>query len=243
MSEANGKPPDELAPRRRRRRRKPTPRRPDNAVDRKHAVQIAALVVSAEARLEREATELRLQGLTFREIADRMGVSYESARAAFMRVMRKEAEVDQSTDPDALEAVRQLELGRLDRLWATWFPRATDEENPSMAAANYCLKVMKRRAEYLGLDREEKAPSISLHLDAEALARAAAAAGDATTLEAIERVASLYAHGEIVDAEFSEQDDHQEGDDQDEKEQWVQADPEGDGDRRDEDGQQDLDAD
>lgn len=230
MSEENGgpSPKDELAPRRRRRRKRREPVRPDNRHTPAHAAQIALLTTSAEARLERRATELRLQGRMYREIADELGVSYESTVAAITRVLRREAAIDQAAEPEMVEQIRQLELGRLDRLWSIWFPRALGDEEagrePNMAAANYCLKVMKRRAEYLGLDREEKAPMVSLHLDAETLTKIARDATDATNLAAIERVAALYAHGEVVDSEALEEEEHQQDQEQ-EEEEGMQADP------------------
>jgi DNA-binding CsgD family transcriptional regulator len=199
VSEENGRPPDELAPRRKRRRRRPA--RPENRLVKAHAAQVATLVTSAEAKLEREAVEMRLRGLMYREIAERLGITYETAVRTISRVMRREAAQDQDTDPNSVEAVRQMELGRLDRLWSVWFPRAlgNPEEGlePNMAAATYCLKVMKRRAEYLGLDREEKAPQFAVNLTANVLQHAAEAARAPEELEALERVARLFAHGAI----------------------------------------------
>jgi len=49
---------------------------------------------------------------------------------------------------DTLEAVRTLELARLDHMFSTHFTKqATDS-----ASAALCLKIMERRTAYLGLD-------------------------------------------------------------------------------------------
>lgn len=197
MSESNG---NGHQPRRRRRRGRPKVRQANLALVR----EVASVAHVAKTRQEAQALALRLKGKGYREIAEAMGVEYEEAVSTVQGMLTRDWEVD----AEKLNEMRQLEIGRIDRLWEVYFPRATNEEQPNMAAANMCLKLLKRRAELLGLDREIKgAGPIQVNIGTDAIRQMAEAAQDPMTLDALERVAAFWAHGEeAVDAEAEEVD-------------------------------------
>jgi hypothetical protein len=183
------------APRRRRRRRREKPR-PDNALTAKHAAQIVQFTELAERKREAQAVQLRLQGRSYHQIAEAMSVDYETA----IRLVNTPLRESFKADEDKLDELRQLEVARLDKLWETWFPRASDDERPNMAAANFCLKIAKRRAELVGLDRETK---INVNLNQvnvshDQLRQVVEMTKDPEAALALEKVAAMFAHGEAA---------------------------------------------
>jgi hypothetical protein len=90
---------------------------------------------------------MRIAGASFDDIAE--ALSYASRAGAHKAIMT----AIESTLPEPVEAVRQLELNRLDRLWLAVWPAAL-QGNPQAVEA--CLKIMKRRADFDGLDRAKK---------------------------------------------------------------------------------------
>jgi hypothetical protein len=96
---------------------------------------------------QRQAVTMRIAGASFDDIAEALG--YASRAGAHKAIMT----AIQSTLPEPVEAVRQLELNRLDRLWLAVWPAAL-QGNPQAVEA--CLKIMKRRAEFEGLDKAKK---------------------------------------------------------------------------------------
>lgn len=207
MSEANGN------GHRRRRRGRGKPSQPKLTVLKQTVERIEEI---AKNKREAQAVELRLSGKSYREIAQELGVEYATAAATVKRVLQRDWEVD----AEAVNELRQLEINRIDKLWEVYYPRATRSEEidengktvmgsgPSMAAANMCLKLLKRRAELLGLDREIKGTGpIQVNIGTDAIRQMAEAAQDPTTLDALERVAAFLAHGEeAIDAEAEEVD-------------------------------------
>ena len=203
MSELNGRRP------RRRHRHKP-----EGALERQAANEIARIVEWSHERKLAEAVKMRVMGRTYFEIAEKLGVERKDAARMVNRVMRDSVEIDD----EAVAEQRQLELERLDKMWSVWFPRATREEEigedgkpimasgPNMAAANLCLRLAKRRAELLGLDKEVKvAPNVTVNVGAERLQQIIAVAGDPDMALALEKVAAAYAHGEeALEGEFEE---------------------------------------
>lgn len=90
-----------------------------------------------------KALNLRRAGCTFRQICDAVG--YRSTNAAWHAVDRALMELVR----EPAEAVRRMELDRLDGLLRTFWPKAIAGEYP---AADKVLQVMDRRARLLGLD-------------------------------------------------------------------------------------------
>jgi len=96
------------------------------------------------AKKQVKALELRVEGLSFRQIALELKYkgpsgAYKAVDAALERTIREPA-----------EQVRLLELARLDRLQVMPWKQATVIGDPK-AVANV-LKIMERRAKLLGLD-------------------------------------------------------------------------------------------
>jgi hypothetical protein len=59
----------------------------------------------------------------------------------------------ENTLSEPAEAVRQLELKRLNALWLVAWKKAT---RGNMKATTVCLQIMKRRADFEGLDKAKK---------------------------------------------------------------------------------------
>lgn len=102
-----------------------------------------------------DALELRKAGHTFQSIADRLGYAtadsaYKSVQAAMQKTLRQAGS----------EEVRALELERLDRMQLAIWPAALGSAPeaggkpvpPHGDSIDRVLKIMKRRAELLGLD-------------------------------------------------------------------------------------------
>lgn len=96
-----------------------------------------------------QALDLRMRGLSFRAIADKLDISVQTAYSDVMKELGRLAkERDGKT-----EELRQLELERLDMLLLALEPMARVGDT---AAVTAYLKTMERRAKYLGLDAPEK---------------------------------------------------------------------------------------
>jgi hypothetical protein len=95
--------------------------------------------------------ELRLAGLSYADIGDRMGVS---SPRAFQLVSGELARLNEKRAETA-EAVTRIELERLDRLLATVWEKA---EAGDLAAIDRVLAIQQRRAKLQGLDMEKAPP-------------------------------------------------------------------------------------
>lgn len=122
------------------------------------------------AYLERQqvALEMRKQGFTFREIAAHLDCS---VNAAHKMVKKAVANINDRLDESAAE-VKTIELERLDRilvrLWRQAVPSDVNQP-PNLKAVEQVLKIMDRRAKYLGLDAAQKHEVISLDAIDEAI--------------------------------------------------------------------------
>lgn len=97
-----------------------------------------------------EAVRLRTEGLSYREIADQLGYSTENAaNKAVLGVLRR-------TEAEAADALRTLEVARLDLLWNKALRGiAVSETSPQGVSApliSAAVRVSERRARLLGLD-------------------------------------------------------------------------------------------
>ena len=111
-------------------------------------------LVRAERR--RRVIALRLDGCTFSEIADNLGMrSRSSARKLYLKALA-------DTYRAGTDEARQLELQRLDALQRRWWPKAIGEErradgtvlrefDPDWRATRQVLRIMQLRCELLGL--------------------------------------------------------------------------------------------
>lgn len=104
-----------------------------------------------------EVMRLRMAGLTYEEIGQRIGISNV---AAYWHVKRA-LEQARTKLAEATDNVRDQELRRLDRalviVMAAMTPNPKKKPGASeLAAVDRLLKIMERRAKYLGLDAPEK---------------------------------------------------------------------------------------
>ena len=97
------------------------------------------------ALLEERCLALRLEGLTHREIAARLGIAPSSA---YKRVRHGLDAVNERNAEEA-QRLRSLELLRLDELQEAIWEKALEGEAQSLARV---LSIMERRAKLLGLD-------------------------------------------------------------------------------------------
>ena len=108
-----------------------------------------------------KAIKLRLAGLDWQEIADRL--EYSSRGAACADVSRA-LEANRKEESDAVDELRQVETLRLDRLMAGLWAKAA---SGNVRAAEAALKVIDRRCKLWGLDMRspmESDPSAALSL-------------------------------------------------------------------------------
>ena len=95
---------------------------------------------------ERVAVGLRIDGLTYDEIGDRLGISDRMASRIVNRAMNRvlREPVGQLVD---------LESARLDALWQAMWPKALAG---SARHAEVCVRISERRSRLLGLDQPHK---------------------------------------------------------------------------------------
>lgn len=96
---------------------------------------------------ENKVLELRSQSFTWRAIADAVGyASGAGALKAYMRAIKRQQQ-------EPVEAALFMELTRLDELQSTYWEPAVQG---NMRAGEFVLKIMDRRAKFLGLDAPTK---------------------------------------------------------------------------------------
>lgn len=101
-----------------------------------------------------EALELRKRGLSFREIAKRMGIHFTTAH---QHVNHALDELRERTKQSA-EQLRTIEIEKLDRLEADLSTRlegCTDDQDGAKLAA-VMIKITESRRKLLGLDAPQK---------------------------------------------------------------------------------------
>jgi len=92
---------------------------------------------------EQKALELHRAGMYYEDIAKELGwADHESARKAVLRCFQRSITTD-------VNEIRETELSRLDAIWSGVYPKALRGDEKAVDAA---LKIMARRAKYLGLD-------------------------------------------------------------------------------------------
>lgn len=110
---------------------------------------------------QRVALELRKQGFTYEEIGTHLGVTRQAAHQMVKRAIKVISEEVHETADDVL----QIELQRLDRmlirLWRQAFPKDENAE-VNHRIVETMLKIMDRRAKYLGLDAATKHEVLTL---------------------------------------------------------------------------------
>ncbi len=97
------------------------------------------------AKLEADCLRLRMDGLSHRKIAARLGVAPSTA---YKRIHHALAQINAKTAEDA-KTMRTLEALRLDELQAALWEKAIAGHGPSI---DRILAIMARRARLFGLD-------------------------------------------------------------------------------------------
>lgn len=111
---------------------------------------------------QRQVFELRQTGMSYEEIARRVGFAHAgTAYKTMQRAIRNYV-----AEPG--EEVLKLELARLDQLFEANFTWAALGD---LRAAEMCLKIMDRRARFLGLDKLNL--NVALHIDPDLAERVA----------------------------------------------------------------------
>lgn len=101
--------------------------------------------VNAQARAY-QAMKLRRDGLTYQQIADKLG--YKAANGAYSAVRRVLDKIDGETKEIARD-IRMMEFSRLDCAHEAIFPKVQDG---NLEAIKTMLKLMERRSKLMGLD-------------------------------------------------------------------------------------------
>lgn len=105
--------------------------------------------INAAAR-QREAFALRLAGKTYREIGELLDMSGPHA----FRLVTAEIERTAAEAREEIDAMRALEMARLDAMQAAIWPAALAGD---LSALDRFLRISARRAALLGLDRPAQA--------------------------------------------------------------------------------------
>ncbi len=106
--------------------------------------QMSPPKVQAAVR-RKEAVDLRIEGKTYKEIGQELGVTPTRARQLVAEAL---AAIEKDTAESA-EELRRLELDRLDQLQSGLWQEAAGGNLKAVGAA---LKIMERRARLVGLD-------------------------------------------------------------------------------------------
>jgi len=95
-----------------------------------------------DALRDAEALKLRSEGLTYRQIAELLGINTSTAYRRVENALR-------AIPADGVEEMRQLEGERLDKLHAALWDRALEGDLP---AIDRLLTISARRSKLFGLD-------------------------------------------------------------------------------------------
>jgi len=98
---------------------------------------------------EFKSLEMRKAGATYLQIGDQLGITETGAYRAVMRSLKR---LNETINEEALE-VRRLELERLDAMLIALWPQA---RKGNQGAVDRVLRIMERRAKFLGIDAPTK---------------------------------------------------------------------------------------
>ncbi|APZ43848.1 hypothetical protein [Acidihalobacter ferrooxydans] len=111
---------------------------------------MAKKIVTLQTHMRRkEAVKLRLAGLSYRQIGDRLGISHVAA----LNHVRAVLDELRSETAETAEQIRRIELERLDCATALAM-RMIDRGE--LAGIDRLIKIQERRARLLGLDAAER---------------------------------------------------------------------------------------
>lgn len=107
---------------------------------------------TVRARLrERQAAELRMAGVTYQDIAERLG--YAGKSGAYKAVVRFLKRLGPSED---VETLRRLAHARYERMLMSLWADATSQD-PDLAAQAAVRKIIREERKLLGIDVPEEA--------------------------------------------------------------------------------------
>lgn len=135
----------------------------------------AQRAVTAERRSK--AIAMKLAGADYEHIATRLG--YASRGAAYTDIDRAMQASVAEQDREA-SVLRQVEVARLDRLQAAFWPRALGGDTK---AGELCLKIIDRRCKLVVGDAPTRLEVLSVDAVEREIARLAAELGEATPAE------------------------------------------------------------
>lgn len=156
-----------------------------------------------------EALELRKAGLTYEEIAKRIG--YGSRTAAYNAVKRALTELAEETSASA-DRLRELENSRLDRLHTIAWQQAVEAKD--LTAIDRAVRISERRAKLYGLDLNEKRQADAAQAQATITAQTAEAIYTIITrvLDGLQLTAEQQAKApELIMKELTPKEDTKEG--------------------------------
>lgn len=130
------------------------------------------------AERDAAACRLRAEGLTFDEVATRLGYADRSAaRRAIEAALA-------ATVAEPAAILRQLELQRLDALHRTaWALLDAEDADVRLKAIDRALRVMERRARLLGLDAPTRVETVTIDAVEAEIARLSAQLGLGTEVD------------------------------------------------------------
>lgn len=127
-----------------------TPKPDDDAGRDKRTIQKSAPVTAEAVANRAKALGLRIDGASYREIARGVPCSLGQAHAYVQEALDEERQVVR----ERAEVVRELELGRLDRMYMKLMATQGASTNPRVV--DTLLRIQERRARLLGLDAPTK---------------------------------------------------------------------------------------
>lgn len=105
--------------------------------------------VERKARLADRCVQLRLEGKTFRQIAEETGLSPHMA----CKIVKAEFEADARHRAENIDDYKTIQRMRLERMYSAMLPQL---DMGNSRAIEVALKLMEREAKLMGLDAPEK---------------------------------------------------------------------------------------
>jgi hypothetical protein len=148
---------------------------------------------AATADRRTKAIALRLAGLDYQAIADKLG--YSDRAAAYVDIDRA-LKANLKAETEHVDTLRYATGLRLDRLQAALWPKAVGGDTK---AADTCLRIIQQRCKLEGVEAPTQiALQHRLEVEAQVVADAVAAALDALDLDEEQRAAALGAAQQIL---------------------------------------------
>ena len=122
--------------------------------------QEAPVNIVDETLGRKTAIKLRAEGLSYKAIAEEMGVSLQTAH----NWVTAELEQARKDTAESVAELRELEAMRLDRLLVKWFEKA---EAGNAEALSAVLRISERRAKMYGIDAPTRTANMNVDVTTE----------------------------------------------------------------------------